>query len=100
VALEPAHGMGLPDGDDGCGPVVQEDLLKRGREVRIRGHARQGGMIVTWGGVGSIAKENNGFVVGYVCWRHMTTPDGAWVWFSFAADNNVRTLGGAWGRAP
>jgi hypothetical protein len=36
-----------------------------------------------------------GVVVGCVCWRHMTMPDGAWVWWLLTADVNVRTLGGA-----
>jgi hypothetical protein len=63
VARETALGVRLPDGDYGRDPVLKEDLLERGREVRIREHFGQRGLIVMGGGVGSLAGENSGLRV-------------------------------------
>jgi hypothetical protein len=41
-----------------------------------------------------------GVVAGYVCWRHTTMHDVAWVWWMLAADVNVRMLGGTRFGAP
>jgi hypothetical protein len=50
--------------------------------------------------VGLVVWFRGGVVASCLCWLHMTTSDGTWVWWMLAADVNVRTLGEARCGAP